>query len=181
MVPQATECPNCGSKQVKTRNVLDQFDYGAGPEAVKLEARVPFRKCEECGFEYTDSEAEDIKHEAICRHLGVLNPSEIIGIRDRYGVSRATFAVKTRFGEASLARWETGQLIQNPANDNLLYLLTFSENWTRLLERGKSPVASVSESSKVLEMPSPRFRGLDEATIVAMRKESFSLLRVAAR
>jgi hypothetical protein len=35
-------------------------------------------------------------------------------------MTRAAFAELTRLGDASLARWEKGLLIQNPANDQLL-------------------------------------------------------------
>ena len=50
-------------------------------------------------------------------------------------MTRAAFAEMTRLGEASLARWEKGLLIQNPANDQLLYLLRFPENVERLRAR----------------------------------------------
>ncbi len=169
------ECPNCGSKSVQTRIALDRFDYGAGSKAVQLQANIPFRKCGDCGFEYTDSEAEDIKHEVVCRHLGLLLPSEIIAIREKFRVSRAEFAEKTRIGEASLARWETAQLLQNPGNDNFIYLLSFEDNWLRLQDRKRGEILLRRENSKVLLMPSPRFRGLDDATIEAKRKETFQL------
>lgn len=38
----------------------------------ELTVDVPVRRCEACDFEYLDDEAEQLKHGAICRHLGVL-------------------------------------------------------------------------------------------------------------
>src|SRR5688572_14097558 len=78
------ECPNCGSIRVATRNALDRFQYGTGSKAVQLAVEVPFRSCVDCGFEYTDSDAEDLRHEAVCHHLGLLAPSEILALRDKY-------------------------------------------------------------------------------------------------
>ncbi len=62
-------------------------------------------------------------------------PADVAEVRKRYRLRREEFAAKTRLGEASLARWESGQLIQNAAYDNYLYLLTFEENMRRLEER----------------------------------------------
>jgi DNA-binding transcriptional regulator YiaG len=64
-----------------------------------------------------------------------MTPREVEGIRTRLGMTRAAFAELTRLGEASLARWEKGLLIQNPGNDQLLYLLQFPENVKRLRSR----------------------------------------------
>jgi DNA-binding transcriptional regulator YiaG len=129
------ECPNCGAIGVRTRFASDKFKYGVGSDAVDLETRIPFRRCPACEFEYTDAQAEDLRHDAICRHLKRMIPVEIAGIRKRYHLRRDEFAAKTSLGEASLARWESGQLIQNAAYDNYLYLLTFQENMKRLEER----------------------------------------------
>jgi DNA-binding transcriptional regulator YiaG len=122
----------------------DTFIYGTGAAAPELNALVPVRVCTACGFEYTDAAGEDVRHEAVCQHLRLLTPRQIIGIRKYYTLTRAEFAALTRFGEASLARWETGSILQNPANDQLLYLLQFRENFERLWERaaGKGTAAT---------------------------------------
>src|SRR5207249_3572020 len=107
-----SECPNCGERGIETRFVRDAFKYGSGPKAVTLEAMIPFRRCPKCEFEYTDGEAEDLRHEAVCRHLNVMTPTEVVEIRKSHRLNREQFATKTRIGEASLARWESGQVIQ---------------------------------------------------------------------
>ena len=92
------ECPNCGSTKVITSTSVDHFTYGSGPNAVQLKATIPFHRCADCTFEYTDSAAEDIRHEAVCRHLGLMGPAEILDLRNSYGLSRAEFAEATRIG-----------------------------------------------------------------------------------
>ncbi len=125
-------CPNCGAKDIRTTWMDDTFPYGVGADAVQLTARVPLRTCAACGYQYYDEEAEDVRHEAVCRHLGVQTPAEIQALRKKYGLSRAEFANLTKLGEATIARWERGALIQNAANDLYLRLLRWEENVERL-------------------------------------------------
>ena len=61
-----------------------------------------------------------------------MTPAEIRAIRAELGKTRREFAELTGIGEASLARWESGRLIQNVAYDTLLHLLTFPENVDRI-------------------------------------------------
>jgi putative zinc finger/helix-turn-helix YgiT family protein len=134
-------CPNCGGAHIKSYVQDERFLYGAGDAAVGLCAAVPMRRCVDCGFEFTDEAAETARHEAVCRHLGVLSPAEILKIRKKSGLSRAEFARLTRIGEASLHRWENGLLIQNPAMDTYLRLLAYEENIRRLRDK-TSPAKS---------------------------------------
>lgn len=154
------KCPNCGSSRVATHRQTDLFTYGAGGTAIELSTVIPFRECAECGFEFTDAEAEDTRHEAICRHLEVMTPREVAGVRHQYEMTRAVFSEKSRFGEASLARWETGQLIQNAANDNYLYLLSFRDNMERLEWRRSCDQLPTEESA--IRNPVSRFRELTQ-------------------
>jgi DNA-binding transcriptional regulator YiaG len=129
-------CPDCGNGSVETTMEVENLPYGVGPAAINLRVEVPVRHCSACGFKFTDSEADDRREKAIRRHLGLLMPEEIREIRASLGgISRKEFASVTRIGEASLARWETGQLLQGGALDHYLYLLTFSGNYERLQQR----------------------------------------------
>lgn len=116
-------CPICESKAVDTFQHSDSFEYGTGDAAVTLRVVIPVRHCNSCEFEFVDHEGEQLQHEAVCRHLKVLTPAEVLGIRVRYGMTRAAFAKATGLGEATLGRWETGALIQNRANDLYLRLI----------------------------------------------------------
>jgi DNA-binding transcriptional regulator YiaG len=112
------------------------------------------RSCKECGFEFLDEEAELARHAAVCDHLGVLKPAEIRGLRERYQLSRAEFANLTRVGEATLARWETGIVIQNKAYDEYLRLLQDPMNMKKLTQR----LGTASPNAEGIAPPAPRFR-----------------------
>lgn len=122
-VPEGLVCPLCDGDSVVTVQHWESLNYGSGDSAVKLQVDLPVRRCEACEFDFVDHEGERRRHEAVCRHLGVLPPAEVRAIRKRYGMSRATFARATGLGEATLGRWERGALIQNRANDRYLRLL----------------------------------------------------------
>ena len=129
-------CPMCGSTNVDVRSQVERFVYGDGSEAVELKAIVPAHRCFDCGFNFSAEAAETARHAAVCRHLGLMSPEEIVQIRSRYGLSRAELARITGIGDASLSRWENGVIIQNLANDNLLYLMSWPDNLMRLQTKG---------------------------------------------
>ena len=130
--PGPDSCDLCGASGLSTELVRDPFIYGAGTGAVELSADVPVHTCAQCGVSYTGEEAEIVRHEVVCRHLGLLTPAEIRGLRERYDLSRAAFARVTGFGKATLARWESGEVIQNTSSDRYLRLLTDPEVMNRL-------------------------------------------------
>ncbi len=132
------ECPACGSKDVLSTVHVDEFQYGEKESAATLSASILVHHCESCGLSFTTEESSEARHDAVCRHLGVLTPSEVRAVREHYGLSQADFSELSKIGKASLARWESGLLVQNQANDNLLYLLTFEENVARLKDRIQS-------------------------------------------
>ena len=142
-----TRCGQCGSSRISVRNEVDAFVYGKGADASDLSVTVPVLTCKDCGFQFTDQRAETLRHEAVCSHLGVLSPARIREIRSRAGMTRERFAELTGFGIASLARWETGELIQNASHDRYLRLLEYPEN----LERLRRVTASVASTEGVTE------------------------------
>jgi putative zinc finger/helix-turn-helix YgiT family protein len=170
-------CPVCGKNKITTRNEKVSFPYGTGTETVELSTIVPVRRCEECNFEFTGDDADSARHEAICKHLGVLTPAEITQVRERYNISRAEFARITRVGEASINRWENGQLIQGGAMDHYLYLLTFTENFERIRSR-KNASERVTMSSEKLTWRarlSERFVALKEDEKLLEQAAAFAL------
>lgn len=161
-------CPECGHSEIDTRWEDCPFTYGSGADAVEIPVRLPVRKCRKCGFEFFDEEAEDLRHEAVCRHLGRLTPQQIKDLREKYSFSRADLERLTGLGEASIARWERGELIQNAGNDSLLWLLHYQENVDRLRMRANA------------EDPQPdrtpcQFRVLREREAAERRKQPFDL------
>jgi putative zinc finger/helix-turn-helix YgiT family protein len=132
---QEIVCPDCDSHDVPLSYEKQTFEYGVGAEAVLLSADVPMYRCGECGYAFVGPQGADIEHEIICRHLGLLSPSEIKGIRVKLGFSQAALAGLTGIGVASIARWEAGHLMQNRSYDNLLRMLVYPENVERLQTR----------------------------------------------
>mgnify|MGYP001318981835 CR=1 FL=1 len=128
-------CASCGKNNITISHVEDQFVYGEGSSSVQLAAIVPMHTCNTCGFQFLDSKAEESHHEAVCRHLSVLTPSQIRALRTRLGLTRTAFADLTRLDEDTLAEWERGASIQTAAYDQFLYLLHDSSNVQKLRNR----------------------------------------------
>ena len=118
-----SSCPQCEDNRVTTSIQDYKYVYGTGDSAVKLNVKIPVHECFQCELQYTDWEADEIKHNALCQHFGVLNPNQIKQLREQYDMSRSAFAQLTGLGEASLNRWEKGINVQNLANDRFLRLL----------------------------------------------------------
>ena len=151
-------CFDCGSSDVTKALQQQVFQYGNGEDAVELTAEMPVLTCKACGFQFAGPEADEARHEAVCRHLGVLTPQEIVLIREHAGLSQAQFAKCTRIGIASLKRWETGVVIQNAANDELIYLMTFPENIQRLNQRSRMEPVEISVVAPLISALQPRHR-----------------------
>jgi putative zinc finger/helix-turn-helix YgiT family protein len=166
-------CPNCGSYNTERVNDNYTFTYGAGDDAVDLSATVPIIKCSDCGQGFLDHIAEDICHEAICRYLGVMTPSQIKDLRDLYGLTQAQFAEITKLGEATLSRWERGAVVQNEAYDNYLYLLSLPINFERIRHR------RIGEEEEKPE-PSIRVTKFREIKITEEIKEKQKIFKLIA-
>lgn len=162
-----TVCPVCEAGQMVAQWEKTTFEYGAGQNIATLSAYVPIHKCTECGYEYLAEDAMRIRHEEVCRHLGVLTPREIKEVRIRLGMSREAFAGLTGIGSASLARWEAGSLIQNKSHDNLIRFCAYQDNINR------------AKSWDKLEKKETGFngRGLDKKAVKTLEplQNSFSL------
>lgn len=167
-------CDQCGHPE--TTIWRDHtFVYGAGDAAAELAVRLPVRRCDHCDLDYLDDEGEGLKHEAVCRHLGVLTPKEIRGIRGHLGLSRSALAKLTGIGEASLSRWETGIKIQTPGYDRYLRLISRAGIAPVLRQLDHAP--SVAQARRV------PFRALVVSEAYIRREESFKLrpaVRLAA-
>ncbi|MCY4261595.1 MAG: YgiT-type zinc finger protein [Rhodobacteraceae bacterium] len=125
-------CPVCRAPGI-TKTLQDyDYEYGEEKSRAMINIQLPVSECSACGFTFLDHEAEKVKHNALCRHFGVLRPDEIRDIRRIHKMSRAAFARATKLSEASLHRWENGLSIQTQANDQYLRLLRHTENMSHL-------------------------------------------------
>lgn len=163
-------CPNCDSTRVRTERVEQTFGYGAEEDLVELTAVVHAHTCSDCGLVFAGSDAEDARHEAVCRHLGVLTPSEIREIRRQLGLSRRRLSEITGLGSASLARWETGRQVQSRASDRYLRLLAFAENVHRLQDVEVGREVAPPDGSR-----QPRLRVLVVTEEILAEKRTFRL------
>lgn len=166
---QSFECPACGSNDVGETWSDEPFQYGDGERAINLSAFVPRLHCGSCGLSYTDERAEQRRHEAVCKHLRLLNPSQIAAIRQKYGLSQVAFAELTGIGRASLARWEAGSLLQNASINSLLVLLSYQENIERLRTNqanfaAEAPIDKATRTCK--------FRAVADEQIPILRQQS---------
>ena len=168
-------CPLCGTDEVTTSWKRHVFDYGSGESVAELSVNVPVRSCASCQLEFLDEPAEGLKHEAVCKHLGVLTPAEIRRIREGHGMSRVSFARVTGLGEASLNRWENGLNIQTHANDRYLRLLNHP-GIMRELQALTGPQGSPRPAVAVV---GERFRALKVNSVVLKEQDNFRL-RIAA-
>lgn len=149
-------CEMCGTPGLKTELVKNPFIYGVGSDAVELTADIPVHTCASCAVSFTGEAAETIEHDVVCRHLGVLTPDEIRQLRDHHSLSRAAFARLTGFGEATIARWERREVVQNASSDRYLRLLSDAATFLRLRALA-NPDASDSHRPSVAIRASVRF------------------------
>ena len=66
---QQEVCPACESKTAARTVESRAFTYGSGNESVELSAVVSVLTCDSCEMEFTEAAAEELRHEAVCRHL----------------------------------------------------------------------------------------------------------------
>ena len=161
----------CGTPGLKTELVRDPFIYGAASDAVELSADVPVHTCSHCSVSYTGEEAEIARHESICRHLGVLTPGEIRALRVRHNMSRAAFARRTGFGEATLARWERREVIQSTSSDRYLRILGDPAIFRCLSSMSKRADSSGTEQSAEASV-AVAFVGLSPSSQARYRRQA---------
>jgi hypothetical protein len=90
-------------------------------------------------------------------------------------MSRAEFAAVTGFGEATVARWESGALLQNVANDRYLRALVDAH----VFERIRTLAAQYAGTGK--ETPSERrFKRIRE-DIPRLRRQGLGFFHQAGR
>src|SRR5260370_458597 len=103
-------CPSCRESEVSTTMERDQFVFRSGGISYNVSADVPVHSCPACGESFVSEIGETARHAAICHAMRRLTPQEIYSLRARLCLSRKSFAELSGIGEASLARWESGEL-----------------------------------------------------------------------
>ena len=89
--------------------------------------RVPGLVCQNCGFATITNKQSGKFTQAVSdayrRAHGLLTTADLQGLRKRYEMSQIEFAHYLGVGEASVKRWESGQ-VQDKAMDELIRLKT---------------------------------------------------------
>ena len=143
--PLEVRCPDC-NHSLELFWINASCEYGSGDSKGEYDVTLPVENCSNCGLQLLNPDGARIKHEGLCRHLGVLAPRQICDIRERANLSRSEFCVLTGIGEASIGRWERGAGIQSPAYDRYLRLLDDPQNMRRLREYEKKDLREPEES-----------------------------------
>ena len=159
----------------------EEMEYGSGPKPVRLHVNVPVYQCRDCETEFTDGSAEEVRHEAVCRYLNVLTPTEIRKIRARLGLSRQRFADITRLGIATIARWESGEVIQNAALDVYLRLVSKREIFQLIESRLLFDHSYVEEQTQADERSASRFPTLVSTGEIQTKMRRAKIFKLAPR
>ena len=169
-------CPDCNGKLMCAWHETT-LTYGDEEEHQKFEVDLPIHTCSDCGFETLSDYGVRLKHEALCRRLGVLTPAEIRNIRELRGLNRPEFAELTGIGEASLGRWERAEGVQSLAYDRYLRLLSVQDGIHQLksvVPKLKDGLGSQDETSD--EPVQDRFPGLSRLGTSIDTRTGFKLV-----
>lgn len=140
-----TVCPDCESSHLVNKFENEAMEYGAGDSATIINVAIPVTHCLNCGFSFTGSDAANLRHDAICRHLNLLTPLEIRQLRVSLGLTQEGFSKLSGIGVASLGRWEASQLLQSKSHDKLMRLMGNAQNIKQLKQEART------ESQKNIE------------------------------
>lgn len=112
-------CPICGSS---LEHVTELAEIPVGRAAAEVE--LTFDRCPSCGEEFVDpdvyTEAQAEAATIVRDNLGLLQPEEILAIRERAGVTQGELEELLGTGPKAVGRWERGTVLQSGMADKLL-------------------------------------------------------------
>lgn len=112
-------CPVCGSS-LEHMSELAEIPVGRAAAEVEL----AFDRCPSCGEEFVDpevyAEAQAEAATTVRNRLGLLQPEEILAIRERAGVTQGELEALLGTGPKAVGRWERGTVLQSGMADKLL-------------------------------------------------------------
>lgn len=159
-------CGNCEAMhEVNEKTELREYEI----KKTKVAAEITILTCNHCGEEIYDKETE-IKNDILLFDAyklknNLLTSKEIISIREKYGLSQATFSKILGFGLKTITRYENGA-IQDSTHDNLLRLVGSDFNFFSLWYLNKNNLTQV-ENKKI----SSRFHIMEAPSIEYDYKE----------
>jgi putative zinc finger/helix-turn-helix YgiT family protein len=130
-------CPNC-EEYHETSIIERKGTYEVRGDPVVINEQV--RLCGNCSSVIFDEELDSKniqKAYALYREKnGLLQPSDIRRIRQKYGISQRSFSRLLGWGDISLHRYENGA-IQDKAHDNIIRFVEKPDNLLQLLQRNR--------------------------------------------
>ncbi|WP_164723670.1 type II TA system antitoxin MqsA family protein [Thermosipho globiformans] len=113
-----------------------------GTDKIKVNAKVAI--CKNCGTELFDNflENENLKKafRIYAEKHGLVLPENIRQIREKYGISQATFAAILGIGKATIERYENGSL-PSESLSNLIRSANDPERFLEMLENNKNKLS----------------------------------------
>lgn len=105
-------------------------------EEVEVVSKVTY--CKKCGRKVWNSDCDDDNlknaYNVYRKKHNLLQPKEIVEIREKYGITQTTYAKVLGLGEKTIARYENGA-IQDTAQNNLMLLSRNINNFKTLFEK----------------------------------------------
>ena len=130
-------CPICADEREIIIKKVEET-YPVKGEEVTITASVSF--CTACGNEIwnedLDTQNLKIAFDTFRSRHGLLTSKRIKEIRDKYGISQATFARALGLGEKTITRYERGSL-QDRAQNGLISLADKPDAFKHLVELNK--------------------------------------------
>ncbi|WP_026664627.1 type II TA system antitoxin MqsA family protein [Butyrivibrio sp. FC2001] len=129
---------NKGNRQCNHKNyeiISKEETYPVHGEDTTILANV--KVCKDCGEEIFDFKLDDenlkrafLKYK---KNHALMTSSEIIELRNKYGLSQRTLAVLIGCSQSTIVRYEKGD-IQNNTHNNIMRMLTNPDNMDELLD-----------------------------------------------
>lgn len=131
-------CSECEEeREIEVRN--ESESYPVRGEETEIQAKVTY--CKHCGEQIWNEEFEEENLKAAFSKYRekheLLQPEEIKAIREKYDLSQTLFAKILGLGEKTITRYENGS-IQDAAQNNLIELSKYPDNFDKLLMMAKS-------------------------------------------
>jgi putative zinc finger/helix-turn-helix YgiT family protein len=173
-------CPNCGEESLHSTFTDETFEHEAeDAKTLTVHAKdVPIEACRHCGKIFVNKDSLRVRHEHVCKTLGLLTPAEIKAIRQRHRLSQAEFAEITGLSEASISRWERGRLLQNRGHNTYLRNLKKDPELVEKLRRDtrEEQIEQVSHLQDVIDRRQFRSLGHDDIQRHGKRAKQFVLI-----
>ena len=111
-------CPECLGNNVSINGKWEDLAGEKGWKPVKF--WLPLIKCMDCDKTYEALEADNAIHDASCKAMGLLTPTEIKSIRKDLNMNAEEFATLLGLGKSTVKRWEARALIPNRSSMKLV-------------------------------------------------------------